>query len=174
MEEKQEYDRAEFPEDANILWKEVEDALIALSNARSRFLHNCDRSARNAILKNACSEPTDELLALSLIDELPDEEALELLCPLLRLVVEVYIDYYPRPGDIILELPRDQVLSRIGECIELIKQKQDYDQLDSLLYFLERLDHELTLQTAYDLTKCESQIVRQLGEECVRKLQSNP
>lgn len=161
----------EFPEDANILWRELGNAGRAFSEARRRFLRECDRSARIAVLKNAASIPSGERAFLRIVaEDLPLDEQLELICPLLQLVVEINIYSYPRPEEILLALPHELVLPRMRECVESMKQKQDNDELESLMAFLPLFDQELALETAYSLIEHEKPIIREIGEEYVREL----
>jgi hypothetical protein len=156
-------------EDANSAWQEVCAASIARDKALWQFLHNCERNARIAVLKSQCSVPASEGLCLDIISGLPQDEQLELICPLLQLFVEANIYSYPRPDEIIMALPHELALPRIKECVDSMKRKQDYDEIETLMAFLPRFDQDLALQTAYDLIQCGKQTIRDIGEEYVRE-----
>jgi hypothetical protein len=122
-------------EDAHFVWRSLLDSAKHYHKDRWRFLHDCDRDARISILRNACIEPTMEGMALEIIAVLRPEEQLDLLCPLLQLVAESNIYIEPRPDSIVLSLPRELVVGRINECIDLIKKRDEYDSFSPVLYF---------------------------------------
>ncbi len=156
--------------DARVVWEIMTHARVAYDKARWLFLYRCDKNAQIDILKNACSKPESESIALLTIDALNKDEQIELLCPLLQLVIEANIYSEPRPDTIILSLPTELVMARIKACIEVIQQKQDYDEIQNLLSFLQRFNRELAIQVAHDLTQSSKQHIRGVGEDCIKEL----
>ncbi|HEX8237333.1 MAG TPA: hypothetical protein VF600_15340 [Abditibacteriaceae bacterium] len=105
-----------------------------------------------------------------IISHMKEAERLQLLCPLLQLFIEANIYSYPRPDEIILSLPREAVAAGIGECIKAIKKKQDHDELEMLMLFLQRFDGGLALEVAQDLANNDKENIRQLGATCLREI----
>jgi hypothetical protein len=157
-------------QDASRLWQQVVDSWDSHNEACRLFLHGCEPSDRIAVVKSACLEPRTEAAALMIISRMKETERLQLLCPLLQLFMEANIYSYPRPDEVILSLPRASVAAGIGECLEAIKKKQDHDELEMLMLFLQRFDRGLALSLAHELANSDQQNIRALGETCLTEI----
>ncbi|AXK64311.1 hypothetical protein [Burkholderia sp. IDO3] len=142
-------------------WRELKVAFSAYIGLRREFLKKT--SATNFI-RNAFSVPEERAMAVSLVESYPATERVIFFKQLISLAG--YVNGFTEEcRRLILELPRDWVMSRIESEVNQMLVDADYEEYRCLLELCCELSRNLMVEFAGRAQESEDEDIREVGAD---------